>query len=57
MFFEIKMGDLHDSTLYIIVLLTNDAMLQRMSENVYESAKDYGYPKVWKKWRNAIGVK
>ena len=55
--FLVQPGDLYGFAQHIITLLTNDAMLQRMSENAYESAKDYSYPKVWKRWRNAIGVK
>lgn len=55
--FLVQPGDLYGFSQHIITLLTNDAMLQRMSENAYESAKDYSYPKVWKRWRNAIGVK
>ncbi|MFD1125409.1 glycosyltransferase [Lentilactobacillus raoultii] len=50
-------GDLYGYAQDIISLLTNDKMLQRMSVNSYESAKDYEFKNVWKQWRNALNLK
>lgn len=50
-------GDLYQYAQDIISLLTDDTKLQRMSNNSYDTAKNYEYKTIWKKWRTALDIK
>lgn len=50
-------GDLYQYAQDIISLLTDNTKIQRMSSNSYDSAKNYEYKTIWKKWRTALNLK
>jgi poly(glycerol-phosphate) alpha-glucosyltransferase len=50
-------GDLYQYAQDIISLLTDNTKIQRMSNNSYDSAKNYEYKTIWKKWRTVLNLK